>query len=234
MSEYRHPELGPVELVRSSRARRLSIRVRATGEVRLSLPRGVSEAEALRFLDEKRQWVETVRERLARRNPPQTVGMPFATRAHALQLLPDDCPGLSFRIADGRIVVRYPASMRYDEPDVQRLIRQAVEEAWRIEAKAYLPGRVGELCRALGFRCGKVTVRNSRSRWGSCSVSDDISLSLHLMKLPDRLIDYVIVHELCHTVHRNHGPRFHALLNRMTGGEHPRLRAELRKYSTRW
>ena len=234
MSRYLHPELGPVELVRSSRARRLSIRVRASGEVRMSLPRGVSEAEALRFLDEKRQWVERVRERLESRNPPQTLGMPFSTREHVLRLRPDACEELSFRIVRDEIVVRYPSAMRYDEPDVQSLIRRAVEEAWRIEAKAYLPERVAELCRTLGFRCGRVTVRNSRSRWGSCSVADDISLSLHLMKLPDRLIDYVIVHELCHTVHRNHGPRFHALLDRMTGGEHMRLRAELRSYSTRW
>ena len=221
-------------MVRSSRARRLSIRVRATGEVRLSLPYGVSEAEALRFLDEKSRWVVRVRERLAHRNPPRPIGMPFATRDHALRLYPDDCSELSFRIVGDAIGVRYPSRMRYDDPSVQQLIRRAVEEAWRIEAEAYLPGRVRELCRNLGFRCGKVTVRNSRSRWGSCSVSDDLSLSLHLMRLPDRLIDYVIVHELCHTVHRNHGPHFHALLDKMTAGEHFRLRAELRTYSARW
>ncbi len=54
------------------------------------------------------------------------------------------------------------------------------------------------------------------------------------MKLPDRLIDYILIHELCHTLHRNHGPAFHALLDRMTEGKHRLLQKELRDYSTRW
>ena len=52
--------------------------------------------------------------------------------------------------------------------------------------------------------------------------------------LPDRLIDYILIHELCHTLHRNHGPAFHALLDRMTEGKHRLLQKELRDYSTRW
>ena len=54
------------------------------------------------------------------------------------------------------------------------------------------------------------------------------------MKLPDELIDYVIIHELCHTIHKNHGPKFHQLLDRLTGGHHLELRRRLKTYSTRW
>ena len=126
------------------------------------------------------------------------------------------------------------AALRYDAPEVQRIIQQGIEEAWRIEAKAYLPQRVDALCKTFGFRCGTVTIRNTRSRWGSCSSENNLSLSIHLMKLPDHLIDYVIVHELCHTLHKNHGAEFHQLLDRLTGGKHPQLRQELKNYTTRW
>ena len=116
----------------------------------------------------------------------------------------------------------------------QDAIRKGIEQAWRTEAQADLPQRTARLAGQLGFRCGAVTVRNARTRWGSCSARDDISLSIHLMKLPDELIDYVIIHELCHTIHKNHGPKFHKLLDRLTGGHHLELRRRLKTYSTRW
>ena len=66
MSEYAHPSLGTVRIVRSERARRLTLSVRASGEIRLTIPRGMDEREALRFLNEKRAWVERTRARLYR------------------------------------------------------------------------------------------------------------------------------------------------------------------------
>lgn len=61
MSEYAHPSLGTVRIVRSERARRLTLSVRASGEIRLTIPRGMNEREALRFLDEKQAWAERTR-----------------------------------------------------------------------------------------------------------------------------------------------------------------------------
>ena len=82
-----------------------------------------------------------------------------------------------------------------------------------------------------GLRYGKMTVRASRTKWGSCTGRNDISLSLFLMKLPERLRDYVIVHELCHTVHHDHSPQFHALVDRLLGGRERELMRELRRYA---
>lgn len=234
MPPYSHPLLGPVNVVRSTRARRLTLSVRASGEVRLTIPPGVSRDEALRFLDEKQQWAGRARERLRQRHPPQRIGPVFSTRRHVLELIPGTCAAPSFQVRNGVIRVCHPAALGHEDESVQRTIQQGIEQAWRIEAKQYLPARVAQLCRTLGFRCGTVTIRNSRSRWGSCSASNDLSLSLHLMKLPDRLIDYIITHELCHTRHKNHGPAFHALLDNMTAGRHLQLRQELKGYSTRW
>ena len=106
-------------------------------------------------------------------------------------------------------------------------------EALRRAAKADLPGRIARLSAATGLRYAKLSIRASRTKWGSCSGQNHISLSLFLMTLPEHLRDYVIIHELCHTVHHNHSPRFHALVDRLTGGREKALNRELRAYAIR-
>ena len=101
------------------------------------------------------------------------------------------------------------------------------------EAKAHLPARIERLSQLTGLKYAKLTIRASRTKWGSCSGRNTISLSLFLMTLPEHLRDYVIVHELCHTVHHNHSPRFHALVDRMVGGNEKALNRELRAFAIR-
>ena len=82
-------------------------------------------------------------------------------------------------------------------------------ELLRHKAKDYLPQRLEELSRLTGLKYNKVTIRAARTKWGSCTAQNNISLSLDLMTLPNHLIDYVLIHELCHTIHHNHSPKFH-------------------------
>lgn len=183
-----HPVVGEILLSPSSRARRVSISVRVSGEVRLSYPARMPAKRALGFLDEKCDWILAARERMARRRA----------------MLPPQLP-----------------------PEEQKT---RIEELRRA-AKADLPGRMARLTEATGLRCEKLTIRASRTKWGSCSGQNHISLSLYLMTLPEALRDFVILHELCHTVHHNHSPRFHALLDRLTGGREKELSRELRRYT---
>ena len=109
------------------------------------------------------------------------------------------------------------------------------EEKARIEelrraAKADLPARIRRLSEMTGLNYEKLSIRASRTKWGSCSGRNHISLSLFLMTLPEHLRDFVIVHELCHTVHHNHSPRFHALVDRLVGGREKPLNKELRGF----
>ena len=100
-------------------------------------------------------------------------------------------------------------------------------------AKASLPQRVAYLAAKHSLHYGRVTIRATRSKWGSCTAEGNISLSLYLMTLPEHLRDYIIIHELCHTVHHNHSPRFHALVDKLTEGRERELAKELRQYSIR-
>ena len=82
-------------------------------------------------------------------------------------------------------------------------------------AKAILPGKIDRYARRMGVRPTGLTITSARTRFGSCSGKDRLSFSWRLMAYPEEAIDYVVVHELAHIVHRNHGPEFHALVERI-------------------
>lgn len=187
---YVHPRLGEVVLARTARARRVSISVRPSGAVRVSFPPRVSQRRALAFLDEKAEWVERTRERMAAKQA----------------LLPPQLP-----------------------PEEER----ARIEALRRAAQADLPARIARISVRTGLVYTKMTVRAMRTKWGSCSSRKTISLTLFLMNLPEELRDFVILHELCHTVHLDHSPAFHALVDRLCGGRERELARALRGYSIR-
>lgn len=119
-----------------------------------------------------------------------------------------------------RIVVRRRRRKLAETPEVKQL---------RAEAKAYLPARLKELAELNGFRYNQVRIKHNVSNWGSCSVKGNINLNLNLMRLPEELRDYVMLHELCHLKHLNHGPEFHTLLESVCP-EHRRLQRQLKDY----
>lgn len=127
-------------------------------------------------------------------------------------------------------LARKQASM---PPQLSPAEQKAHVEELRRAAKADLPGRIARLSEATGLKYEKLSIRASRTKWGSCSGRNHISLSLFLMALPEHLRDYVIIHELCHTVHHNHSPRFHALVDRLVGGREKALNRELRAFTIR-
>ena len=78
----------------------------------------------------------------------------------------------------------------------------------------------------------RIALRDTTSRWGSCSATGSINLSCYLMLLPPHLMDYVLLHELTHTREMNHGPKFWEILDGLTEGKAHKLRAELRNFRT--
>ena len=148
--------------------------------MRLSYPRIVSTARALRFLEDKTEWVLQMRAKVSER------------------------------------------SMQGAEYSPAQI------EALRREAKHTLPAMVERLACQHGFQYGNITIRATRSKWGCCTSQNNLSLSLFLMTLPPHLQEFVVLHELCHTVHHNHSAEFHALLNRVTNGREKELNRQLK------
>ena len=88
-------------------------------------------------------------------------------------------------------------------------------ESLRAKAKAALPPRLAALAARYGFRYHRVTIKHNTSNWGSCSSKGNINLNLNLMRVPVPLQDYILLHELTHLRHADHGPAFHAELERL-------------------
>ena len=227
-------DIGKVRFIRSSRARRISISIRARDGVRVTVPERESITRATSFVLLKKDWINKNLEKIRREQGNRTVfdeTTDFKTKHHRLKLTSHNRETIHIQVKSGWIHIFYPATVDVTHERVQEAVRRGIEEAMRIEAKFYLPRRTAELAKKHGFSFTNLSVRNSKSRWGSCSGKNSINLSLHMMQLPDHLIDYVILHELTHTVHKNHGPGFWQKLDEVSGNARG-LDKQMRQYHT--
>jgi len=213
--------IGEVKFTKHARSRSTSIRISSGGEVRVSLPQRMSFAEAERFVIEKKDWIiQTLRKVKAKPENSKifTPELDFTTYARRLIMNPlSDVKEITSKISRDEIRITYPENFDISDKNFQNYIRKLILKALANEAKQFLPARTQYLADKHGFTFNRVTVRDTRSRWGSCSSENNLSLNIHLMRLPEHLRDYVILHELCHTVHHNHSSKFWDLLQKVSG-----------------
>ncbi|MFC2098544.1 M48 family metallopeptidase [Bacteroidota bacterium] len=206
-----HKDFGKINIVKSTRASRISLSMKPFEPLKLTVPVLMSSKRTEEFLQKKEKWILKNLEKIRKLEGQYTLfteETKFNTKEHQLLLsrYEKDVPRVSLR--DKLILVQLPEQTDVKESQVQEMIRGGIQAAWRKEAKKYLPERLGELSQKHKLPFAKVVIKNNRSRWGSCSQKNNINLSLHMMRLPDHLIDYILVHELVHTIHKNHSKKF--------------------------
>jgi len=191
----------PLRLVRHPRARHYRLRLLPDGTIRLTVPRAGSAAAARKFAESQTPWLERQLQKLAEglgqpaRPAEWNVGSPVLLRGTP-QTIEDAGPGL-VRVGDELIRTAGATSLR-----------PAIEKHLRGLAARELPGRVAELAREQNVTVSHVTVRNQKSRWGSCSRRGTVSLNWRLIQTPDFVRDYIILHELMHRRQMNHSAAF--------------------------
>lgn len=195
-----------VEFVRTPRARRYVIRVRPDGTLRVTVPRRGSRAEALRFVDRQRAWIERERTEVAARREARRV-------VHGASLLLRGSPAtIQLEESRGETSLSY-GGRRVAVPAGARDLAGLLEQDLRRLAREELVPRLRELAAQHGLAVTRVTVRNQRSRWGSCSRAGAIALNYRLVQVPPKVRDYVLLHELMHLKQQNHSPRFWRLVH---------------------
>lgn len=185
-----------VMLRRSGRARRLSLRVsQLDGRVTLTLPPHAREDEGMRFLREKEAWI---RDHLDRRPDDLSIGpgvaIPF--RGRALRIAPADTGRV--RVEDDRLLL----------PRKSANPGAAIAAFLKLAARDYLAERSDHHAARLGIGYERLVLRDTRSRWGSCSSRGSLMYSWRLIMAPDSVSDYVAAHEVAHLVEMNHSPAF--------------------------
>lgn len=170
--------------------------------------------------------------KLKESNPQQliTPDSHIATRSTRVVVGCEARTNILFSLEKGIYKICCPLNTQFDQPEVQDILRKGVERLLRHEAKIYLSKRLLELSLQHKLPFEQVKITASRSSWGSCSSHRTISLSLYLMLVPDHLIDYVLLHELCHTVEMNHSAHFWSKLNQLCNGQSGELRNDLAAY----
>lgn len=196
------PPLPPYTITRTSR-RSISIQISRTKGLVVRAPLSVPEDIVHAFVKRKSEWIRkhTMRydeQKIQENHTLHYLGQPHAYKYDPLQKEP---------------LVHSEGLFTFSEQVRDGSSECGVLEIWyRKQARAYLDKRVRHYAEKYGFRYGTVRITGALSRWGSCSFRNNINFPWRLLMAPPEVVDYVVVHELAHTVHKNHSPRFWRLI----------------------
>ena len=186
-----------VVLKQSSRAKRLSLRVSGLdGRVSLTVPKGVRLREAEAFLCEKEAWLRAA---LARNPERVVVKMGGAVLFRGAVYAVTPAPVRAVRLEGSALLAPQSAP----EKTATR-----VEAFLKLQARQVLQDATDRYAAALGRPYGRLTLRDTRSRWGSCSAEGNLNYSWRLIMAPPKVLEYVAAHEVAHLAEMNHSPAF--------------------------
>lgn len=227
-------EIGEIRFIRKLKVRNMKISLKPFRGVLVTMPQYVSYEAAGKFVESKIGWIRKQQEKMInyeRKVTLFTKDTAFRTKDHVLSIGTHEKPTIQTIIKNRVIHIRHPDFAKVTDPRIQKAIRKGIVAALQMEANQHLPPMTERLARQFGFSYVQVSFRDNKSRWGSCSPDNRISLNIHLMRLPERLQEYIVLHELCHTVHKHHQKSFWQLLDKITGGRARELDRELNGYS---
>ena len=211
-----HVEVGAAIIeyqINYSRRKTMAITVNGDGTIRVAAPRGTAARTVQKWVASQSPWIvrklaelETAHRLLAQRNYLSGEDFFYLGRPYKLELTHEPRrvrPAV--QLGEGTILVKAPDC----SPAV---VKESLQGWYRWAAGRHIRMRVEHYQVRLGKYPGRITIREQKTRWGSCSARGNLNFNWRVMMAPPEIVDYLVVHELCHLVHLNHSPEFWALV----------------------
>lgn len=223
-------ELGRLVIRVNSQAKRFVFRTKSDA-IYVSVPPGTTRKDLNNAIESLRHKLTASRQKV---DAPRIIDLNYSinTDFFKLNLVQGTKTQYLAHSELGKMSIVCPPDANFEHEGVQQWLHKVIEEALRRNAKVILPPRLNMLSEKSNLPYNSVKINSSKGRWGSCSTSKNINLSYYLLLLPKHLIDYVLLHELCHTREMNHSDKFWAIMDEVTDGKALELREELKKYKT--
>lgn len=219
-------EFGKIILSVNGRAKHFVMRV-VENEVHITIPKGVTHKDIEECVNRNRESIRQLMQKDGRKKHVIDLDYRIDTDVMKLELVEGRRKEFYVNRSMGKCQIECPPST--DFSSIQDWMKKVIIEELRKQAKVILWNKTLEHAKQHGFKYKDLKIQTSKTRWGSCSASNSINLSVYLMTLPSHLMDYVILHELCHTVHHDHSDAFWALMDKVTDGKAHALRKELKQ-----
>lgn len=196
----------PLVVKKNARAKRLRITVGSRG-VTVVAPKYLPDPEIKAFVNEKKEWIYTrVKEFRLLKEELFAGGKIFYLKGkkYFLEVRHHNSGQLIVLVEDDKLVVYLPGTRKNMAPNYEKKLK----EWYRQLAKDTIAARLSYFSNKIDVQYNSFTIKDQKTRWGSCSGKKNLNFSWRLIMAPPEVLDYVIVHELCHLVHLNHSPAF--------------------------
>lgn len=205
-SEYRDGNGFIAEVIRTNRRKTADVRVE-DGTVSIVVPHHTSTEKIDQVLVNKRLWIQAKlalhREAAPISDKEFVSGEAFPYLGRNYRLKVEQANFEPVRLVQGRLVVRVPYGS-----EQQHMVRNAVVRWYKRQAEQKLKEKVARFAPLVGVKPSAVGIRSFKSRWGSCTVHGKLEFNWQITMAPNRMVDYVVIHELCHLLHHDHSSAF--------------------------
>ncbi|MDA9109432.1 M48 family metallopeptidase [Woeseiaceae bacterium] len=203
-----------VEILRTKRKKSASIQLNE-GLVKVLVPKSLSDKRIRDLILKRSSWIQTKLKEQSKRlpiTPREYVSgecFPYLGKNYRLKVVYGE--NLSVKMKNGYLVVTLISDM-----DQQEVVRLQLEKWYQEHAETRLKEKTKRLAKIVGVNPSSVSVKTYKSRWGSCSHKGEIIYNWKIILAPHRIVDYVVVHELCHLLEHNHSPKYWRQVERHT------------------
>lgn len=200
------PDIGQVLIRKRKGMKNIKIRLSQSGQVLITMPRWIPYATGINFANKQKQWINDhkIEKPIFEHNSDLPLG-------HKLHFITTSISRPSVKIKDNKLLVKLPTSISAIDAQAQKAVKRGLKKL--LMQKAFLlENELQALAKQCDLPYHSLKYKFMKSRWGSCNNFKEITLNFHLLELPYELRQYVMVHELAHTKHMNHGKNFWTLV----------------------